>query len=263
MRKIDYTTFFFSFMGFFLFIFILIPILNLMLSSDPISIIHNLQDKEVMSSIFISIYSALIATLIALIFGVPFAYILARHDFKGKGFVESVVDIPVVIPHTVSGIALLLVFTSTGFLGEPLNRLGLVFTDAVPGIIIAMLFVSSSFVVNSAREGFENVDPRMEKVARTLGSGSLKTFFIITLPLVMRNIVVGSIMCWARAISEFGSIIILAYYPMTAPTLIYKRFIDFGLHNSTPVAVILISVCLLLFLVVRLVIGGWSAYDKN
>jgi len=234
-----------------------------MISADPSSILNNLQDKEVMSAIFISVYCALAATLIAVIFGVPLAYILARHDFAGKGFVEAVIDVPIVIPHTISGIALLLIFTSTGVIGAPLGQLGLVFTDAIPGIVVAMLFASASFVVNSAREGFESVDPRMEKVARTLGSGSFKTFFIITLPLAVRSIVVGSIMCWARAISEFGAIIIIAYFPTTAPVLIYRRFVDFGLSESTPVAVILISLCLLLFLVVRLIMKGWRTYDKN
>ena len=250
-------------MGSFLVLFILIPILNLMVSSDLNSIIVNLQDTQVLSAIFVSVYCALIATLIAILFGVPLAYTLARHDFFGKGFVESIVDIPIVIPHTVSGIALLLVFTSGGILGAPFSKLGIVFTNAIPGIIIAMLFASSSFVVNSAREGFEGVDPRMEKVARTLGSDSMRTFFVISLPLALRSIVVGSILCWARAISEFGAIIILAYYPMAASTLIYTRFVQFGLSESTPVAVILISICLILFLVVRLIIRGWRTYDKN
>ena len=263
MRKIDQTTIFFTLMGAFLFLFILIPIVNLIFSADPASIMRNLGESDVIGSIYLSIYAALIATLIAVIFGVPLAYILARHDFLGKGFVEAVIDVPIVIPHTVSGIALLLIFTSTGILGAPLGKLGLVFTDAVPGIIIAMLFVSASFVVNSAREGFEAVDPRMEKVARTLGSGSLRTFFVITLPLALRNIVVGSIMCWARAISEFGAILILAYFPMTAPVLIYNKFINFGLSESVPVAVILISICLLLFVVVRILIKGWRTYDTN
>ena len=263
MRKLDYTTIFFALMGSFLVLFILIPIVNLMLSSDVNSIVANLKDTQVISSIFISVYSALAATLIAVLFGVPLAYILARHDFFGKGFVESIIDIPIVIPHTVSGIALLLVFTSGGILGAPLGHLGLVFTNAIPGIIIAMLFVSSSFVVNSAREGFEGVDPRMEKVARTLGFGTMRTFFVISLPLALRSIVVGSILCWARAISEFGAIIILAYYPLAASTLIYTRFVQFGLSNSTPVAIILISICLTLFIIVRIIIKGWRSYDKN
>lgn len=263
MRKIDYTTIFFAIMGSFMVLFIFIPIVNLIFSSSPSAILGNLQDSQVMSSIFVSVYSALAATLIAVIFGVPLAYILARHDFVGKGFIESIIDVPVVIPHTVVGIALLLVFSSTGILGVPLNKLGLVFVDALPGVIIAMLFVSGSFVVNSAREGFESIDPRMEKVARTLGCGSLRTFFTITLPLGLRNIVVGAIMCWARAVSEFGAIVILAYYPMAAPTLIYQRFSDFGLSESTPVAVILILICLTVFIAVRVLIKGWRTYDKN
>ncbi|MDD1775080.1 MAG: ABC transporter permease, partial [Methanobacterium sp.] len=220
MKTLDYTTIFFALMGSFLVLFILIPIVNLIFSSDPSSIIADFQDNQVISAIFISVYSALAATIIALIFGIPLAYVLARYDFTGKGFVESIIDVPIVIPHTVSGIALLLIFTSTGILGAPLSKLGLTFTDALPGVVIAMLFVSASFVVNSAREGFEGVDPRLEKVARTLGSGSMRTFFVISLPLSLRSVVVGAIMCWARAISEFGAIIILAYYPLAAPTLI-------------------------------------------
>jgi molybdate/tungstate transport system permease protein len=263
MRKVDYTTVFFAIMGSFMVLFIFIPIANLIVSSNFSSILSNLQDSQVMSSIFVSIYSALTATLIAILFGVPLAYVLARHDFAGKGFVESIIDVPVVIPHTVVGIALLLVFSSTGVLGVPLNKLGIVFVDAFPGVVIAMLFVSGSFVVNSAREGFESIDPRMEKVARTLGSGSLRTFFTITLPLGLRNIVVGAIMCWARAVSEFGALVILAYYPMAAPTLIYQRFSDFGLSESTPVAVILVLICLTVFIAVRVLIKGWRTYDKN
>jgi molybdate/tungstate transport system permease protein len=263
MKKLDYTTIFFAVMGSFLVLFIFIPILNLMVSSNPSSIIANLQDSEVIKSIFVSVYSALIATIIALLFGVPLAYILARHNFAGKGLIESIIDVPIVIPHTVSGIALLLVFTSGGVLGLPFSKLGIIFTDAIPGVVIAMLFVSSSFVVNSAREGFESIDPRMENVARTLGSGTLRTFFVITLPLALRSIAVGSIMCWARAISEFGAIIIIAYYPLAAPTLIYQRFVNFGLSDSTPVAVILISLCLVLFIAVRVLIRGWRTYDKD
>jgi len=263
MRNIDYSTIFFAIMGSFIILFIFIPLATMIVSENPSAILANLQDSAVLNSIFISAYCALIATIIALLFGVPLAYILARHDFHGKGFIESIIDIPIVIPHTVTGIALLTVFSSTGIFGLPLSKLGIVFIDALPGIIIAMLFVSSSFVVNSAREGFENVDPRMEKVARTLGAGSFRTFFVITLPLALRSIVVGSIMTWARAISEFGSVIVLAYYPMIAPTLIYQRFLNFGLSASKPVAVILISICLILFITVRLLLKGWKTYDKD
>lgn len=263
MKKLDYTTVFFAFMGSFLFLFILIPIVNLMVSSNLNTIIANLEDVSVIGSIFISIYAALIATVIAIIFGVPLAYVLARHDFRGKGFIESIIDVPIVIPHTVSGIALLLVFTSGGILGSPFSKIGVTFVNAFPGVIIAMLFVSASFVVNSSREGFEKVDPRMEKVARTLGSGTMRTFFVITIPLSLRNIAVGAIMCWARAISEFGALVILAYYPLAAPTLIYQRFTSFSLTDATAISVILISISLTLFISVRLILSRWRTYDTD
>lgn len=263
MRNVDYTTIFFILMGSCMILFIFIPLATMIVTEDPSAILANLKDSAVLNSIFISAYCALIATVIALIFGIPLAYILARHDFSGKGFIESIIDVPIVIPHTVTGIALLTVFSTSGIFGLPLNKLGIVFIDAIPGIIVAMLFVSSSFVINAAREGFENVDPRMEKVARTLGAGSFRTFFVITLPLALRSIVVGSIMTWARAISEFGSVIVLAYYPLIAPTLIYQRFLNFGLSESKPVAVILISICLIIFVAVRLLLRGWKTYDKN
>lgn len=263
MVRLEYSTSFFALMGSFLVLFILIPLVVMILSEDPSVLMETLHDSDVFNSIFISGYCALIATFIAMIFGVPLAYILARHDFVGKGFIESIVDIPIVIPHTVSGIALLTVFSPNGILGLQFGKIGITFIDAIPGIVVAMLFVSASFMINSTREGFESVDPRLEKVARTLGSGSLRTFFTITMPLSFRSLVVGAIMTWARAISEFGAVIVLAYYPMIAPTLIYNRFINFGLSFSKPVAILLILICIAVFMLVRLLIRGWKLHDKT
>lgn len=263
MRKINYSTLFFALMGSFALIFILVPLVTMVVSVDPTAMLADLHDSDVINSIVVSAFCALVATLIAIVIGVPLAYILARHDFHGKGFVEAIVDIPIVIPHTVTGIALLTVFSPDGLFGAPLGQLGITFIDALPGIIAAMLFVSASFMINSAREGFESVDPRLEKVARTLGSGSFRTFFTVTIPLALRSIVVGSIMTWARAISEFGAVIVVAYYPMIAPSLIYNRFLNFGLSSSKPIAVLLILICITVFIIVRLLISGWKSYDKN
>lgn len=251
----DYMKIFFISLGLFLVAFIVIPIASMILSENPVKIAHTALENEVITAISVSIYCALVATLIALIFGVPLSYVLARHDFYGKGFIEAIIDVPVVIPHTVSGIALLTVFAPRGLLGPMFNKIGLVFVDSMPGIIIAMLFVSVPFMINSVREGFESVDPKLEKVARTLGASSFKTFFTITLPLTIRNIAVGCIMTWARAISEFGAVIVLAYYPMIAPTLIYDRFVNFGLNSARPVAVVLILICLAVFIIMRALIG--------
>jgi molybdate/tungstate transport system permease protein len=225
-----------------------------MICSESIqALIDAFNDPIVKYAIWLSIETAFYATCIALVLGIPLAYLLARKDFFGKAFIKSIVDLPVVIPHTVAGIALLTVFGAHGIIGAPLENASIKFVDAMPGIVVAMLFVSIPFVINSAQDGFEAVDRRLENVARNLGASRLKTFTTITLPLASRNIFTGSIMAWARAVSEFGAVIILVYYLKVAPTLIYDKFIEGGLYASRPVAILLILVCLTVFIVLRFV----------
>ena len=165
--------------------------------------------------------------------GVPLAYVLARTNFPGKSVVAALIDLPLAVPHTVAGIALLMVFGRQGVLGEPLQALaGLQFWGTLAGIVAAMLFVSAPYTVNAARIGFEAVDPRLEKIARTLGLGPWQTFWQITLPLAWRSIMTGVTLTYARSISEFGAVVILVYYPMTAPVKIYELFLRFGLDQA-------------------------------
>ncbi|MBE9547244.1 MAG: ABC transporter permease subunit, partial [Proteobacteria bacterium] len=114
-----------------------------------------------------------------------------------------------------------------------------------------LTFVGMPFYVNTVKNGFEAISPRLEKVSRSLGASMFSTFARITFPLAWRSMLVGIIMCSARAISEFGAVIIVAYHPMIAPVLIYERFEAYGLKYSQPVAVWLVFICLLLFLVLR------------
>ena len=114
-----------------------------------------------------------------------------------------------------------------------------------------MLFVSAPYTVNAARIGFEAVDPRLEKIARTLGLGPWRTFLRITLPLARRSIMTGVTLTYARSISEFGAVIILVYYPMTAPVKIYELFLRFGLDQAAGAAVLLLIVSLALFVLLR------------
>ena len=116
-----------------------------------------------------------------------------------------------------------------------------------------MLFVSVPFLVDSAKDGFKGVDPRLEKVARTLGASPGQTFLRVSLPLAWRSILSGSVMMWARGISEFGAVLIIAYHPMIAPILVWERFESYGLDYSRPVAVLLILVCLIVFIILRAV----------
>jgi len=186
------------------------------------------------------------------VLGVPLAYLLARVDFPGKEVVQGIIDVPIVVPHSAAGIALLMVFGRRTFLGRAFGQVGLRFVSAFPGIVIAMLFVSLAFLVDAAREGFESVDPRLEHVARTLGASPWQAFWRVSFPLAWRSILSGMILMWARGLSEFGAVVILAYHPMVAPVLIYERFESFGLVYSRPVATLMILTCLIAFLLLRL-----------
>ena len=241
----------FLLLGLVILLFISVPLLKMVFSSSPGILWDTMREGEVTSAIWLTLYAALISTAFGLLFGVPLAYFLARHRFRGKRFVEALIDVPIVVPHSAVGIALLFVFGQDFLVGKTFHLMGIDFVSAVPGIIIAMMFVSVPFLVNSAKNGFEKVDVRLEKVARTLGASPWQAFFRVSLPLAWRSIFAGSVMMWARGISEFGAVLILAYHPMIAPILVYERFEEYGLDYARPVAVILILVCLVLFIGLR------------
>ncbi len=240
------------FLGSILVAFLTVPLIALVLSQTWTSFADVAGMADVRDAIVLSLEGAILSATLAALIGVPLAYGLARTTFPGKGVIAALVDLPLAVPHTVAGIALLMVFGRQGVLGEPLQALvGLKFWGTVAGIVVAMLFVSAPFTVNAARIGFEAVDPRLEKISRTLGLGPWRTFLRITLPLARRSIMTGVTLTYARSISEFGAVVILVYYPMTAPVKIYELFLRFGLDEAASAAVLLLLVSLGLFLVLR------------
>ena len=234
---------------------IAIPLVRMILNADPAVLRSTISDREVMQSILLSLRCALWATMGCVLFGVPLAYALARWIFPGKTIVQGIIDLPVMIPHTAAGIALLMVYGREFFLGRIFSHLGISFTGTETGISLAMAFVSLTFLVNAARDGFLAVDPRLERVARTLGASPWQAFFKISLALCWRSILSGAIMMWARGIAEFGAVIVLAYHPMVAPIMIWERFENYGLKYASPVAVILILLCLVIFCGLRWLSG--------
>ena len=232
--------------------FIVLPLLELMTAPSPSMLVETFNDPDVRASIWLSMYTALSAAGISFLFGTPLAYLMARHHFRGKRFVESLIDLPIVIPHPVVGIAILSVSGRNHFLGKIMTELGIRVMGSVTGIIIVLTFVGLPFYINAVKDGFEGISPRLEKVSRSLGAGMFSTFFHITLRLAWRSMIIGIIMCTARAISEFGAVVIVAYHPMIAPVMIYERFEGYGLKYSQPVAVWLVALCLFLFLVLRI-----------
>ncbi|MBN2418216.1 MAG: ABC transporter permease [Deltaproteobacteria bacterium] len=232
--------------------FILLPLVEMMTAPSLDMLVKTFNDKDVMRSIWLSIYTAGLAALISFILGTPFAYFLARNDFAGKRLVESIIDLPIVIPHPVVGIAILSVAGKNHWIGQILNELGIRIMGSVTGIVTVLIFVGLPFYINAAKNGFESISSRLENVSRSLGAGIFSTFFRVTFPLAWRSMLIGIIMCSARAISEFGAVVIVAYHPMIAPVMLYERFEGYGLKYSQPVAVWLVFVCLILFLVLRI-----------
>lgn len=241
----------FWFLGGLLLAFILIPLVNMAAHQTFNSLGEVAAQADIRNAIWLSLESAAVTAGVAVIFGTPLAALLARSRSRFKGVIEALIYLPLAVPHTVAGIALLLVFGKEGFLGAAAAPLGLTFYSTRAGIVIAMLFVSVPFMVNSARLGFESVDPQMEKAARTLGESPIGALRRVSLPLAFGGILTGAILTYARSISEIGSIMILAYYPITAPVKIYDLFLQFGLGESSAVAVLFLAVTLSTFLVLR------------
>jgi molybdate/tungstate transport system permease protein len=233
--------------------FILFPLIEMVVQPSFQNLKEAAKDPDVLRSIWLSIYTAGLAALISFIIGTPFAYLLARKEFPGKKLVESIVDLPIMIPHPVVGIAILGIAGQNHWLGQVMQQVGIHIMGTVTGIVTVLTFVGLPFYINTVKAGFEAIPVRLENVSRSLGASLTGTFFRVTFPLAWRSMLVGIIMCSARAISEFGAVVIVAYHPMIAPVMIYERFTAYGLKYSQPVAVWLIVVCLLLFLLLRIV----------
>jgi molybdate/tungstate transport system permease protein len=217
------------------------------------SFTETLKDDSVRDSIWLSLWTSMGATLIFAVMAIPLAYVLARKEFPFKSFINGLVDVPIIIPHSAAGIAVLGIISRDSFLGQTADALGFKFVGSSAGIILAMAFVSIPFLINAARDGFCAVPERYEKTALTLGASQLRVFFTISLPLAWRSILSGFIMMWARGMSEFGAVIIIAYNPQTAPIMIFERFSAFGLKYSVPAAAIFVAVSLLVFVLLRFV----------
>jgi molybdate/tungstate transport system permease protein len=212
-------------------------------------------DAELRGALTLTVTAATTATLLGIVGGTPLAYLLARRAFRGRALVAALLDLPLLIPHPVAGIALLLVLGRGSPLGQALLEAGIRVTGSVIGIVCAMLFVSAPLYVSGAREAFARVDARYEAVARTLGDPAWRAFRRVTLPLAGRGLLAASVVMWARAVSEFGAIVILTYNPKVASVLSYDRFTSFGLDEALPVAAVLVVLAVVPLAVLRALRG--------
>ena len=246
----------FAALGGLVLLFIIAPLMSMFVNCSLPELAETLRDNEVRSSIWLTLWTSMAATVIFAIAAIPFSYLLARKDFPLKGLVTGIIDLPIVIPHSAAGIALFGVLSRSTLLGRAAEKMGFGFVGTSFGIMAAMAFVSIPYLVNAARDGFLAVDERLEKAALNLGAGPLRVFLTISVPLAWRPILSGLILMWARGMSEFGAVLIIAYRPMITPVLIYERFGAFGLKYARPVAVLFVSVCLVFFIMLRLLAKG-------
>jgi len=263
MYKISITRLVFTVLGAIVLLFILAPLLGMFLQTEFPKLIETARDDKVAESIRLTLLTSASGTFFFAIMGIPLAYILARKNFPLKRIVLGVIDLPVVIPHTAAGIAILGFISRGTPVGQAASSLGLNLVGHPIGIALAMAFVSIPFLINAARDGFENVPVRLEKAAMNLGASPVRVFFTISLPLAWRHIVSGMILMFARGMSEFGAVVIVAYHPMVAPVMIYERFGTYGLQYARPAAVLFILVSLVFFIILRMLSGKNHAKTRK
>jgi molybdate transport system permease protein len=204
-----------------------------------------LQRPLVTEALRLSLFTSLGSLLLALTFGTPVAYFLARRRFPGGAFVDTLIDLPMVLPPSVAGVALLMTFGRRGILGSWLDAAGVQVAFTPIAVMLAQSFVSAPFYIRAARAGFQSVDQELERVAYTLGHSSFSTFLRVTIPLAFPALLSGAVMAWARALGEFGATIMFAGnllgHTQTMPLAIYTAM------ESDLTAALALSAVLVLF----------------
>lgn len=214
---------------------------------------------EVRAAITLSLWTSVLSTILAVLFGTPVAYWLARTDVRGRSLLDALVDLPIVLPPTVAGVALLTAFGSRGLIGEPLaDATGLRLTFTSVAVVMAQLLVAAPFYVRAARSGFAAVDVQMERVAYTLGASRVETFLRITVPQARGALLAGVVLCWARALGELGATLIFAGSlegrTRTMPLAIIDAFerTSLGLAGAVSMSLILLVVAFAVLVLFRM-----------
>jgi molybdate transport system permease protein len=237
-----------------LLLFLLLPLVALLLQVDIGTLPANLVNRQVQQAVSLSLLTTGVSTLITLILGTPLAYLLARRHFRGRTAIDTMLDLPMVLPPSVAGIALLLAFGRRGLLGSYLADIGVSIAFTQTAVVLAQLFVAAPFYIKSAIAGFGAVDRELEQAAALDGATHWDTFRYITLPLAWATLFGGAVMTWARALGEFGATIIFAgNFPgrtQTMPLAIYIGF-EVELTVAITLSVILLTISFVVLFVVK------------
>jgi molybdate transport system permease protein len=237
-----------------LLVFLSLPLLAIFLRLDFGGLWDSLNSPFVLHALALSLTTGTIASLLTVILGTPLALLLARRQFRGRSIVDTLIDLPMVLPPAVAGIALLLVFGRRGLLGPGLEAAGISIVFTPLAVVLAQLFVASPYYVKSAAAGFAEIDRELEQAAALDGATNFGVFRYVTAALAWPALVGGAVMTWARAIGEFGATIIFAgNFPgrtQTMPLAIYLGF-ERDLDQAVALAFVLMVVSFGVLLLVK------------
>ncbi|AVT35225.1 molybdate ABC transporter permease subunit [Plantactinospora sp. BB1] len=227
-------------------LFLVLPLIGLLVRAPWSTLPHRLTEPGVVTALRLSLQTATLATLLCLLLGVPLAWLLARVEFPGRRVVRALVTVPLVLPPVVGGVALLLVFGRRGLLGGWLDSsFGITLPFSTAGVVLAEAFVAMPFLIIAVEGALRGADTRYEEAAATLGAGRWTTFTHVTLPLVAPGIAAGAVLCWARALGEFGATITFAgNFPgrtQTMPLAVYLA-LETDLEAAIVLSLLLLAV---------------------
>ena len=239
--------------------FLLLPLAALLWRVEMGQLWVNLTSPIAAQAIRLSLQTTSITALLVVLLGTPVAYLLARRDFPLRRVVDTLIDLPTVLPPAVAGLGLLMVFGRRGWLGAPLELFGIEIAFTSVAVVLAQLFIASPFYVRAAVSGFASIESELEQAASLDGASQWQVFRFITLPLVRMTLLSGLVMAWARALGDFGATIIFAgNFPgrtQTMPLAIYLGF-ELDLDVALALSVILIACAFVVLMLVKWLLAG-------
>jgi molybdate/tungstate transport system permease protein len=252
-----------------------LPLVALFTYAPVDQIFLQLRNAQVREAIWFTLFASGVAVLASFVFGIPLGYVLARRKFPGRSILESLVALPVVVPHLLVGLGLFLLFIPGTLFYRWSQALGVPIYDSIWGVVLVMVFVSAPYTVLASELSFRAVDGRVIEASRALGAGAATAFLTVTLPLALRGIVAGLLLSWARAVSEIGGLLILAsfVYPggiydgpvtTTISIYIYNLFGTGDLRDAAAVSSLFLLLAFALFVAVRLLErSGWLPWGRG
>lgn len=246
-------------------LFLVTPLVAILTSSDLRTLLDSLGEPANREALLLSLKTSVAAILIIVVVGTPAAYLLAMRSFKGRSLVLTAIELPLVMPPTVAGIALLAAFGPEGLFGPMIEGAGVELVFETAGVVVALVFVASPFYLRQAIAAFAAIDPGLIDASRTLGAGPLRTFVRVAIPVARPGLASGVALAWGRALGEFGATLLFAGSLMavtqTAPLAIFARFSDpDGFNQAIALSVVLIIVSAALLMAVKLS-GGDRALE--